>query len=25
VLDLGWFPEEEKDVSEYLNQTYYQF
>ncbi len=25
VLDLGWFPEEEKDVSEYLNQTYYKF
>jgi hypothetical protein len=25
ALDLGWFPEEEKDVSEYLNQTYYAF
>lgn len=25
VLDLGWFPEEEKDTAEYLNQTYYQF
>ena len=25
VLDLGWFPEEEKDTAEYLNQTYYKF
>ena len=25
VLDLGWFPEEEKDTAEYLNQTYYGF
>ena len=25
VLDLGWFPEEEKDVSEFLNQEYYKF
>lgn len=25
VLNLGWFPEEEKDTAEYLNQTYYKF
>jgi len=25
VLDLGWFPEEEQDVAEYLDQTYYRF
>ena len=25
VLDLGWFPDEEKDVSEFLNQEYYKF
>ena len=25
VLDLGWFPDEEKDVSEFLNQKYYKF
>lgn len=25
VLNMGWFPEEEKDVAEYLNQTYYHF
>ena len=25
VLNLGWFPEEEKDTAEYLNQTYYHF
>jgi hypothetical protein len=24
-LGLDWFPEEEKDVAEYLNQTYYGF
>lgn len=25
VFSLGWFPEEEKDVSAYLNATYYHF
>jgi hypothetical protein len=25
VLNLGWFPEEEKDVSEFLNAQYYKF
>ena len=24
VLDLGWFPDEEKDVSEFLNQEDYK-
>ena len=25
VFSLGWFPEEEQDVSAYLNATYYHF
>ena len=25
VLNISWFPEEEKDVVEYLNATYYKF
>jgi len=25
VLNLGWFPDEEKDVSQFLNQEYYKF
>lgn len=25
VLNLGWFPDEEKDISEFLNQEYYKF
>ncbi len=25
VLDLGWFPDEEKDVPEFLNKEYYKF
>ncbi|MGA1207450.1 MAG: hypothetical protein EBS77_06035 [Gammaproteobacteria bacterium] len=25
VFSLGWFPEEEQDVSAYLNETYYHF
>jgi hypothetical protein len=25
VLNLGWFPDEEKNVSEFLNQEYYKF
>ena len=25
VLDLGWFPDEEKDVAEFLNVEYYRF
>ena len=25
VLNLGWFPDEEKDVSEFLDQGYYKF
>ena len=25
VLNLGWFPDEEKDFSEFLNQEYYKF
>jgi hypothetical protein len=25
VLNLGWFPDEEKDVSEFLTQEYYKF
>jgi hypothetical protein len=24
-LDIAWFPEDERDVVEYLNQTYYHF
>ena len=25
VLNLGWFPDEKKDVSEFLNVEYYKF
>lgn len=25
ALDIAWFPEDEKDVVEYLNATYYHF
>ena len=25
ILDISWFPEEEKDVVEYLNTEYYHF
>jgi hypothetical protein len=25
ALNISWFPEEEKDVVEYLNATYYHF
>jgi cytochrome c5 len=25
VLNVDWFPEDERDVVEYLNATYYQF
>ncbi len=25
TLDINWFPDEEKDVIEYLNATYYKF
>ena len=24
-LNVGWFPEEEKEVVDYLNETYYKF
>jgi hypothetical protein len=25
TLDIGWFPDEERDVVEYLNSRYYRF
>ena len=25
ILNLGWFPDEENDVSKFLNEGYYKF